>query len=464
MTFKIKTPTNLVLFGITGDLANKKIIPALFNLYKADLLPQLFTVIGFARRDLSETDVNNLVKESLSKYLVEDEDQKRLDEFLNLFKYHQGNFTKQGDFEKLGKELGLIDKKWETCSNKLFYLSVPPNFYETILKNLAETGLTEECSDETGWTRVIVEKPFGKDFDTAQELETLLENLFKEEQIYRIDHFIAKEMLQNIVAFRFANNFLESSWNRDFIDSIEIYFSENFGVENRINFYDGIGALRDVGQNHLLQILALTTMEDPGEFSNKNIRQERALVLEQLIPPTLNQIKDTTTRAQYEGYKEIETTKPDSKTETYFKITAFLNSKKWEGVPITLESGKYLSENDLKIYVNFKEKNGFRNRVIFDLAGDDMGIYIDFWAKRPGLEMEIEKRTLSFSLLEDCEACNIAEPYEKLILDCMSGDQTLFVSSREVKALWKFIDPIICAWDKDEVPLLKYKKGAKEVK
>lgn len=457
MTLQIKTPTNLVLYGITGDLAHKKIIPALYHLYQKNLLPELFNVIGFSRRDLSKEDVDKLVRTIIKIHRDIMPSEEDLKGFLKYFTYVQGNFTNLEDYKKLGEKLGLIDNEWASCSSKLYYLSVPPAFYKDIFNNIAKSGLAKECSDETGWTRVIVEKPFGQDLGTAKELDMLLAELFREEQIFRIDHFVAKEMLQNIIAFRFANKFIENSWDNNSIESIEIYFPEDFGVENRTNFYEGVGALRDVGQNHLLQILALTTMEEPKNFSDKEIRTKRAEILKKLHIPNVEEIKQITFRGQYESYKYAENIPENSKTETYFKIKTFLEYPKWENVPIILESGKNMHEKDLKIYVNFKVKNGVKNLVTFDLDGADMGIYIDFWAKKPGLKMELEKRKLSFSLLEDCEECSFAEPYEKLILDCMNGDQTLFISSAEIKALWRFIDPIICAWDSNEVPLVKYK-------
>lgn len=461
---KTNTPTNLVLFGITGDLAHKKIIPGLYHLYESDLLPRMFNVIGFSRRDLSKSDLDTLVTKILEDHKDINPSSEQLKAFLCLFKYQQGDFTDQSGYKALGEMLGNIDGEWVTCSNKLFYLSVPPSYYEDIFRNLAESKLAEGCSDDEGWTRVIVEKPFGKDLKTAESLDMLLGELFEETQIYRIDHFVAKEMVQNVMAFRFANSFLENSWNNETIESIEIYFPETLGVENRGSFYDGVGALRDIGQNHLLQLLAAVTMEDPKKFTDTNIRNSRASLLSKLVPLDEEQIKQNTYRAQYNGYTEINGVSNGSTTETYFKVKAFIDSKRWQGVPIILESGKRMRETDLKIYVNYKEKNGCKNRVVFDLQGDGMGIYVEFYAKKPGLTMALEKRVLSFSLLADCDACNVVEPYERLILDCMNGDQTLFISTDEVMSMWKFIDPIICAWDSGVVPLDTYEPEDENVR
>lgn len=450
------SPTNLVLFGITGDLAAKKIIPALYHLHEKRLLPEMLKIIGFSRRDLSDDSLRELVVEIMAKHKDSDPLKDQLESFLRLFMYHQGNFQNLDDYKKLGERLGRSDDEWKVCSNKLFYLSVPPNYYGDMFKNLSESGLTEPCSDEEGWTRVIVEKPFGEDLKTAQELDKTLAKLFKEEQIYRIDHYLGKEMLQNVLMFRFANNLLESSWSNKVIEKIEITIPESFGVENRGNFYDGVGALRDVGQNHLLQMLAITTMEDPGDFTDISIRKKRAELLSGLKVLTADEIKKSTKRAQYKDYKNTEGVDKDSKTETYFRVEAHLDNLRWEDVPIILEHGKKQKDDDKKITVYFKGHGKHKNVVTFDLEGDDAGIYIDFWAKKPGLDVKMEKRTLSFSLCDDIEACNIAEEYEKLLIDCIVGNQTLFVSTQEINAMWKFIDPIIRAWEQDIVPLEYY--------
>lgn len=256
---KVKNiPTVLVIFGATGDLVDKKIAPALFNLYSKNHLPNLFSVIGFSRKDLSDEEFRKRISEAVTKKLSPSNND--LQSFLKNFSYHLGNFEKEEDYLRLAHRLGQVDKKWSTCSNKLFYLAVPPRYYEEILRKIKSTDLALPCSPEEGWTRILVEKPFGKDLETARMLDSLLCELFKEEQIYPIDHYLAKEMLQNILIFRFSNNLFEESWDNGSIEKIYIRLWEKIGVENRGEFYDGVGALRDVGQNHLLQMLALATM------------------------------------------------------------------------------------------------------------------------------------------------------------------------------------------------------------
>ncbi|MCL4400172.1 glucose-6-phosphate dehydrogenase, partial [Patescibacteria group bacterium] len=273
-----KIPTIMVVFGVTGDLMQKKITPALFNLFKNDSLPERFKIIGFARRDLSDKDFKEKIAGMFDKVVPD---------FLSLFGYERGFFEKKKDYIKLALRLKEIDKKWGMCSNKLFYLAVPPELYPEILKNLHSTGLSRPCGGpEEGWTRVIVEKPFGKDLKSAKFLDDLLRKLFREEQIYRIDHYLAKEMLQNILAFRFYNNLFEFVWGKKLIESVNIRLFESIGVEDRGGFYDGVGALRDVGQNHLLQMLALVTMDKPPRFTPEDIRRERAKILSTLRIPS----------------------------------------------------------------------------------------------------------------------------------------------------------------------------------
>jgi len=457
-------PTILIVLGATGDLMRKKIVPALYHLFIKRKLPDLFRVVGFARRDLE----NKLFRQNVSQILIEHSEgvnRDMLPQFLNLFSYVQGFFDDKNAYQNLNKALKKIDDSLGVCTNKLFYLAVPPQFYESIFHNLAASGLTKPGSLEEGWTRVLVEKPFGKNLKTAQELEKLLAKLFKEIQIYRIDHYLAKEALQDILAFRFSNNLFENNWSNQFIEKVEIKLWENIGVEDRGSFYDSVGALRDVGQNHLLQMLALITMDHPIDFQAEAIQKKREEVLQTLIPLKKSEIQKFTFRAQYEGYKEIKGVAPDSTTETYFKTLAFLSSPRWQNVPITLESGKRLKEARKEIVVYLKHplpclcppniKGHYQNKIIFSLEPEE-GVTFELWRKKPGLGFEIEKRACLCPLREGVKRTRYTEEYEKLLYDCVIGDQTLFVSSKEVEAMWRYIDPILYEWQKDAVPLKTY--------
>ncbi|MCH7492513.1 glucose-6-phosphate dehydrogenase [Patescibacteria group bacterium] len=464
-----KTPTILILLGATGDLTAKKIVPALWNLYQKDKLPKKFRVVGFSRRELADDKFAKRVASILQKNKNIKTSRKKIGAFIKLFSYHSGLFERQTDYKKLAIKLQAFDRTWGVCTNKLFYLAVPPKYYESIFQNLASTGLTKPCSDITGWTRLIVEKPFGKDLKTAQELDALLGKLFKEEQIYPIDHYLGKEMLENILTFRFANNLFERNWHKKMIDRIEIRVLEKFGVDNRGSFYDGVGALRDVGQNHLLQMLALVTMENPVAMSARTVRTHRAEILRTLKIPTQKDIIANTYRAQYSGYRNTTGVRSNSDTETYFKIRASLESPRWEGVPIILEHGKGLAEQKKEIVIYFKHpqpcfclpNQHLRNKVTFSIEPEEK-ISICFWAKKPGFTTEIEERTFTFDLHSQTKSSEHLQEYEKLLHSCIVGDQTLFVSTNEVKSMWKFIDPIVSGWKRNVVPLKKYKRGSNQ--
>lgn len=462
-------PTILILFGITGDLAHTKVIPSLYKLYSKNLLPELFTVIGFGRRDLTDDGVKNLITKSLNSK----EDTASVMKFASIFKYHKGDFANLDDYISLAAKLGFTDKQWNTCANKLFYLAVPPAYYNELTNHLHDSRLTEPCGPDEGWTRVLIEKPFGTDKHSARKLDASLGRMFKEEQIYRIDHYLAKEMMQNILAFRFSNNLLEDSWNNKTVEQIKIRFIESEGVETRGSFYDGIGALRDVGQNHLLQMLALTTMEQPQSFSGNDVRARREEILQQLVPPCGDQISSHTFRAQYSSFKDIEGVEGTSKTETYFKLIAQLNSPRWEGVPITLEGGKGLKTARKEIKLIFKPVNSkittltdgldYKNRVIINLESGEEGINIRFWAKKPGLAFEFEEATFEFDFTNSKSISLKADEYEKLLLDAIEGSQELFITTKEAQYSWDFIDPIIEAWQKDAIKLYNYDKNSNDI-
>ena len=462
-------PTLFVVFGATGDLVGYKIIPALFHLWSKKKLPEKFRIVGVARKDLTNDVFRENVREYLKKY-IGSSDPEACDAFAELCVYSQGYFEEPAAFEKLKGVLRAIDDGWAQCSSKLFYFATPPAFYESIARNLASSGLTEPCGGDEGWTRVIVEKPFGKDLETAEKLDELLGHLFKESQIYRIDHYLAKEMLQNILAFRFSNNLFEQSWTNAVIESIDIRFLETLGVEDRGAFYDGVGALRDVGQNHMLQMLALVTMEYPVSYEADAVRAARSSLIKTITVPTPEVILETSERAQYEGYRAIKGVGEESTTETYFKIRTSLEVPRWRGVPVTLEVGKRAGAVRKEIVVTFKhpspclcppsEKVHFKNRVIFQLEPEER-ITIQFWAKKPGLEMLMEERDFTFTYRAAGMRGQHTDEYEKLLFDCITGDQTLFVSTDEIRAMWQFIDPIITAWNSGAVPLTFYPPGTK---
>ncbi len=352
--------------------------------------------------------------------------------------------------------------------------------YEGILTQLSDSGLSEPCADgssnrtgyETGWTRVLIEKPFGRDLATAQALDKLLGKLFKEKQIFRIDHYLAKESLQNIIAFRFANSLFEPIWNRNAIDKIHIKLFEQGDVGDRGDSYDPIGALKDVGQNHVLMMLAAVAMNRPKSFTAEAIRTERSAVLGKLKPASGSTAKECTMRGQYAGYRNEENVPKDSQTETYFRVRTTVNTKRWKGVPFYLESGKALSESKTEIDVYFKPiknpgdtggKNEEGQNILTFRIQPDEGIKIKFFVKTPGLDFKVEPKTLKFKYSEQVTANwqTISNDYERLIHDAFVGDQTLFAATEEIMASWKFIEAVIKGWK--NIPLVTYPKGAREV-
>lgn len=460
MTDKFRMPTLLIILGATGDLMKKKIVPALFNLYSNNHLPKMFHVIGLSRRDLSDTSFRDSLRD-----ILEAHGKKDYDAFIRLWTYHKGIFEDLADYHLLARKLGYYDREWKTCSSKLFYVAAPPKYYKPILDNLHQSGLTIPCSPQEGFTRLLIEKPLGEDQATAARLEGMLSKLFKEEQIYRIDHYLAKEMLQNILNFRFSNSLFSGTWSNKHIEKVRIRLWETLGVEKRGFFYDGIGALRDVGQNHLLQMLALTAMDHPGSFATEAIRSQRVKLLKTLRAPTLEEIRKSTYRAQYDNYHAIAGVKDGSRTETYFKVIAYLNHPRWQGVPFILESGKRLKEVRKEIIITFKHPDPcfcppgsdhkLKNRISFQLEPNE-GISVDLLSKKLGLYSGINGRNFQFLIREKGKKPQYVEEYEKLLLDSIIGDQTLFIRSDEVGPMWSFIDPIISAWKNNAVPLKTY--------
>ena len=450
---KNNIPTIFVAFGVTGDLMKLKVIPALFRLHQEHALPTMFRVIGIARRDWGDTEFREYIRDVVMGAIKNATDEECA-AFLEFFQYEKGEFSDHESYVVLKKTIDQLDTAWGVCSNKIFYLAVAPEFYEPIAHDLSLSGLTEACGPEEGWTRVIVEKPFGQDSASAVRLEALLAKFFREEQIYRIDHYLAKEMLENILDFRFANNLFERQWDASGIESIHIRLFERVGAEKRGAFYDTVGALRDVGQNHLLQILALLMMERPTEFSAVAIRDKRADVLEQLEIIAPEAVPAATFRAQYEGFCDIEGVAPGSLAETYFKIRASLRSTRWQGVPITMEAGKRMGDPLKEIVVRFKHPEPClcppgtpcrQNEITIRMEPREE-IRVSFTAKKPGLTSATEERALTFMLRHHEDVPQYTEEYERLLADAIKGDQTLFVSAREVAASWRYIDPIVSVW------------------
>jgi glucose-6-phosphate 1-dehydrogenase len=463
---KILIPTTIIIFGATGDLVRKKIIKSLFRLYSLGYLPEEFRLIGVSRRDYSDQVFRKFLLENAFDGIGSRHSKEEVTGFLEKVFYFKGDFKDVDLYLRLKKSLEKISSPG-ICDNKLFYLAVPPGLYSGILDNISGSRLAVSCSPRTGWTRILVEKPFGNDISTARKLDNMLGKLFREEQVFRIDHYLAKDTIQNILFFRFSNILFEPAWNSNFIKKVEIKLLEDVDVETRGAFYDSIGALRDVGQNHMLQMLALVAMDNPRSQSADAIRRKRLEVLNSIIPINdPGEIAKAVLMGQYRGYRETRDVAGDSMTETYFKIRVKLAGKRWAGVPFYMESGKALKEKKTEIMIYFHKphhclctekhsRHEYSNILSLKVFPRE-GILLRFLAKKPGLSDMLEARDLEFDYrYQDGQETG---EYDRVMLDCMKGDQTLFTSTDEIRKAWDYITPIIENWDQSRLRL--YDKGS----
>lgn len=451
----------MVIFGGTGDLAKTKLFPALLDLYVSGQLPERFCIIGLSRKELSDTAYQTFVRESIVK-TNRAHSEAVLQDFCSHIRYVAGSFDDLTSYERVKESLTAYDDSIGQCTNKLFYLAVPPQYYETIFAHLASSEAMALCDNTESWARLLVEKPFGRDLATAQVLEKKLCSLFADEQIYRIDHYLAKDAIENIIAVRFANSVLADSWSGEAIESVHIKLFETKDVSNRGAFYDAIGTLRDVGQNHLLQIFALLTMPAADMHDAHALRSARAKALHTLQDHTMV----AATRAQYTGYHGAEGVTPGSSTETYFSLSFTLNEDTWSGTTFTLEAGKALDRHLNEVTITFRPKNlchceaeitphEHRNTLTIQFSPQQR-IALTMWTKQPGFSFRLRAQHLT--LLEDAaEDCASPEAYERVLYDCIAGDQTRFVSGEEVALAWQFITPILQQFN--ELPLHSYVPG-----
>lgn len=462
-----QVPTVFVVFGATGDLMEKKIAPALYGLFQNKKLPPLMKIVGVGRRDWDNLSFREYISSLLrTKY---DPDTPEIPAFASIFDYHKGVFEDKDLYSSILNSVEKIESDWGVGANILYYLAVPPTHYKTIAQNLSDSGLVgKNRRSADGYSRIIIEKPFGYDETTHKELESFFENLFDESQIYRIDHYLGKQMFQNLLAFRFSNALFEGIWSSKYIKKIEIKILEKGVVGERGQFYDGLGALRDVGQNHILQMLSIVTMDKPTTFEADLVRKERAKILGHLPQCSADESAKRSYRAQYETYRSERDVKPDSQTETYFKILTELSHPSWQGVPITLEAGKGMPEDKKEIVITFKEpiqnilkdSESGASTMLFKLSPQE-SIEFDLWSREVGYEMKIGKKRFKLNERKASGMQYIAE-YEHLLLAACNADQTYFVSKEETINAWKFIDPFICSWESGLVPLSTYKVGEKK--
>ncbi len=467
----MNAPFVLVIFGATGDLAQHKLIPALFSMFKLGQLGEEFFIVGFARREFSNSEYAHMLGDELETHK-----DPAWEEFAKNIYYQQGLFDEEKGYKELIDKLSGFDKKIGACITRLFYLATPPDNYIPILKNLKDSKLSEGCGQGSEkWTKIAIEKPFGRDLETAKELDKKLSDIFQEEQIYRVDHYLGKETVQNMIAFRFANSIFEPVWNKENIDHVQITWVQDEGVGRRGKFFDGVGMLRDVAQNHLLQLLATVAMEMPASFSKEGVRDARANAIRAIRPVAPQDVSKFIVRGQYEGYIDEKDVSKTSETDTYVAMKLFVDTERFKDIPFYLRVGKRLKEERMDIRIVFKQtchllfkeygcpevgnvltikiqpNEGIGMRVIVKTPfGSAQG--------KPGHKVSLSTVDMKFTYAEEFQD-GFMDAYEKLLLDIFKGDQMLFNRSDELESSWKLISGILEGWDKDKSPISVYPQG-----
>ena len=468
--------TTLTIFGATGDLAHRKLLPALYNLAHEGALPERFNLVGVSRREMPDEEFREVMKAAIEKYSRRDTDPTVLDGLLGRARYVGFSFDDVESYAKLRTVLGELDEEGGGKLNRAFYLSTAPEYFPVIVKALKAADLNYDSDVDV---RCIIEKPFGVDLETALELQRVVEHVFRESQVYRIDHYLGKETVQNVMAFRFANFMFEPVWNRNYIDNIQITAAEDIGIGTRAGYYDQAGAMRDLVQNHMLQLLTLVCMEPPATFEADKVRDEKVKVLHAITPPTPEEVRQCTVRAQYtagteggedvNGYLEEDGVPDDSRTETYAALKLEVHNWRWAGVPIYLRTGKHLTRKVTEIAVQLKPVPHLAfqsagsvgvqpNQLVLTMQPNE-GVSLSLGAKIPGSSMRIRPVNMEF-LYGSAFMSQSPEAYERLIMDAMRGEATLFTRNDEVIAQWSIIDPILQAWKADDMPLHTYESGS----
>src|ERR1041385_652751 len=465
-TLPIAEPGVVVIFGATGDLTKRKLMPALCSLAGLGCLGSV-RILGVGRNTMSESDFQTLVREALKESeKTEHLEEQQWEEFSQCLHYMAGELDDGNTYEQISARLEELAREGAS-KNRLFYLATPPSLFSVIVKKLGESGLAKE---DEHWSRIVIEKPFGRDLDSAKALNAEVLQVFNESQVYRIDHYLGKETVQNILVFRFGNSMFEPIWNRNYVEYVEITAAETVGVGTRAGYYEEAGALRDMVANHLLQLVTLTAMEPPVAFDADNVREEKVQVLRSIRRLKPEQIAERTVRAQYEGYKQEEGVKPDSQTETYAAIEFQIANWRWSGVPFYVRTGKSLGRHLTEIAVHLKrtpqalfartpDEEIDPNVIALRLQPNE-GITVTFGAKRPGFEMQTSTVHMDFCYKSGF-GVEAPDAYEMLLLDVMQGDATLFIRSDEVEGQWRLITPMQEAWaSRGLPPVATYEAGS----
>ncbi|RXT13555.1 glucose-6-phosphate dehydrogenase [Ammoniphilus sp. CFH 90114] len=467
-------PSSIILFGATGDLAKRKLYPALYSLYRRGMLPEKFSVIGVARKDWTNEMFREHVWQSLKQFGRYKEDQEETwEQFSKHLDYVSVDLQNSESYAKLRVSLTEAEARFMIPGNRVFYLAISPELFGTVSFNLKDSNLLET----DGWKRLVIEKPFGQDYRSANELNDKIRSVFREEEIYRIDHYLGKEMIQNIEVIRFANSFFEPLWNNNYIANVQITSSETVGVEERGGYYEKSGALRDMVQNHMLQMVTMIAMEPPSRLETEAIRDEKVKVLRSLRRFPVDEVKDYVIRGQYDrgiiagkevsGYREEPGVAPLSSTETFVSAKLYIDNFRWAGVPFYIRTGKRMPNKSTEIIIQFKTlpKNLYFNKhgnlepnLLSIRIHPQEGIYFKMNVKKPGTDGVVSPIPLDFC--QNCEAgINSPEAYERLLHDCLEGDSTYFTRWDEVSLAWKFVDPISAAFQQGKTEIHSYAAG-----
>jgi glucose-6-phosphate 1-dehydrogenase len=460
-------PCVMVMFGASGDLAARKLFPALFDLARHGCLAPRFRLLGYGRKEMSDDQFRHSTGEALTKWDKTGQNGSKIADFLKQLSYVSGGYDDPNAYKKLTERLEDLDREEQLGGNRLFFLAVPPDVYPRIIGQLGKAGLARP-KDEKSWTRVIIEKPFGRDGASARALNNEVLEVFKEQQVYRIDHYLGKETVQNMLVLRFGNGIFEPLWNRNYIDHVQITAAEPLGVEARAAFYESTGTLRDMVQSHMLQLTSLVAMEAPARFDATSVRNEKIKVLQSIRPFTKETVWNSVVRGQYGpghidgkpvvGYRQEPNVKPDSSTETFVALKLQVDNWRWSGVPFYLRSGKRLAKAHTEVMIRFKQAPHmvFRggdaepNSLILNIQPEE-GISLTFGAKSPGGQMQIRPVKMDFEYRQAFGG-STRDAYATLINDCIRGDATLFDRADSVEAAWGLIDPILDSWKNGSPP------------
>ena len=452
----------VILFGASGDLAKRKVIPAMYDLAQYNSLGACYAIIGFARTPMTDETFRNSVGEAAKTISeVGPIDPQKWSDFAANLSYTAGDYSDPDSYVRLVGRLAELEAAKKLCGNRLFYLSTPPEVYPDIVEQLGRAGLARP-NKPNSWVRIIIEKPFGRDLASAKQLNKIVLNVFEEKQIYRIDHYLGKDTVQNLLVLRFGNGIFEPLWNRNYVDHVQITASETLGVERRGGFYETAGALRDMIQSHVLQLTSLVSVEPPASFDATAVRNEKLKVLQSIRPFNLEMVAQWVVRGQYApgkiadkslpGYREEQGVKRDSRTETFVAMRLLVDNWRWAGVPFYLRTGKRLARRSTEIMIQFKraphivfrEREVEPNRLVLNIQPEE-GVSVSFGAKRPGTEMSIGNVTMNFSYKEGFGGTT-RSAYATLLNDCLRGDATLFDRGDSVEAAWSLVDPILDVW------------------